>query len=159
MALAYIRTETQWSFTGSHQIVTLSLGSRRSSKVLLGSVRRRSSDLNNLVLNLTYGGAQHQISIPAESLLGIPRAHDVPEMVDSMQAIARSLADPIGVEPLKDLLPWQRVASHSADQTRPMPLRMIVTVILNELNLAGLRNDSITIVLALGSSADDPSRD
>lgn len=108
--------------------------------------------MNNLVLNLTYGGAQHQISIPAESLLGIPRAHDVPEMVDSMQAIARSLADPIGVEPLKRLVaPGKRVALIVPDQTRPMPLRMIVTVILNELNLAGLRNDSITIVLALGT--------
>ncbi|HHY47480.1 MAG TPA: nickel-dependent lactate racemase [Firmicutes bacterium] len=108
--------------------------------------------MKDLVLELSFDGGKCNISIPAGSLLGIPKVHDVPAIGDPVQAIIESLRNPAGSKRLKDLAsPGKRVALIVPDLTRPMPLKMVVPAVLEELNLAGVDDSDITIVLALGT--------
>ncbi len=72
---------------------------------------------------------------------------------DPVKQIKESLKNPIGTEPLKDLIKKENpknVVILVSDLTRPCPSHIIVPPLVDELLEAGLRYDQITIVFGLG---------
>ncbi len=66
--------------------------------------------------------------------------------------IRKALKSPIGTEPLHKIVrPGEKVVIVTSDITRPVKSSTILPYLIEELNSAGINNDDITIVLALGS--------
>jgi lactate racemase len=80
----------------------------------------------------------------------------VPKLVTSgllgIDEVRRAMNDPISSKKLRDLVKkGDKVVIVTSDITRPLPCGLILPVILDELNSAGIGADDITIVFALGS--------
>jgi nickel-dependent lactate racemase len=78
-----------------------------------------------------------------------PRSSDAAP--DEVAVVRKALAHPIGCRRLRDLVaPGQRVAIVTSDLTRPCPSERLLPYLLDELGEAGIRDQDITVVLALG---------
>ncbi len=77
----------------------------------------------------------------------------VPETVPDVEGTIRAaMEEPVGSPRLKDIARGKkRVAVISDDATRPTPVALILPYVLAELEEAGIKDDSITIVMANGS--------
>lgn len=68
------------------------------------------------------------------------------------QLVSKSLMHPVGAPPLQELVRGKRkVAVIVDDPARPTPKRAILTPLLDHLRQCGLRNDQITVIIALGT--------
>lgn len=66
--------------------------------------------------------------------------------------VKRAIENPIGTKRLKDIVkPGERVVIITSDITRPMPSKVVLPYIIEELKLGGIDEEDITIVLAIGS--------
>lgn len=71
---------------------------------------------------------------------------------DELAAIRQALAHPIGVERLSKLAEDKStVAVVINDITRPVPTETMLTALIEELSVAGIRNEQITVIVALGN--------
>ncbi len=78
--------------------------------------------------------------------------NDLPPVPDLSRAISEAIGNPIGCEPLSELLkPGMKVVIVADDITRATPREKIIPILLNELNKAGIPDEDITIVIALGT--------
>lgn len=74
-----------------------------------------------------------------------------PPLRDAQAAIASALDNPIGCACLEELARGQRSAAISVcDITRPAPNRLTLPPILERLHRAGIREESVTILIATG---------
>jgi nickel-dependent lactate racemase len=79
-----------------------------------------------------------------------PNPVSVPEDGDAV--LARAIANPIGASPLENLVRGKRsVAIIVDDLTRPTPVDRVAPMLLNRLNAAGIADDQIQIIIALGT--------
>lgn len=91
------------------------------------------------------------VEVPERNLIKIIRAAKRPLGSVGEQAVAESLAEPIGTPRLKDIAkPGEKVAIVTSDITRPMPTWAVAPFVLAELYEAGVAKDDITLVFALG---------
>ena len=68
------------------------------------------------------------------------------------EAVREALKSPIGTKRLGELVrPGQKIAVITSDITRPCPSHVILPELLRELSKAGVRDEDITVVFALGS--------
>ncbi|MCQ2482879.1 MAG: nickel-dependent lactate racemase [Clostridia bacterium] len=66
--------------------------------------------------------------------------------------VVRALQNPIGSPRLKDIVKkGEKIAIITSDITRPMPSYKVIPHVLDELNEAGIPDEDITVVFALGS--------
>ena len=103
-------------------------------------------------IKLGYGKGFAELNIEDENLLGVikPNAADTTISVD--EEIKSALENPIGTRRLKDIVsPGERIAIITSDITRPMPSKVVMPFILEELYRAGIQAEDIKIVFALGS--------
>jgi nickel-dependent lactate racemase len=103
-------------------------------------------------IKLGYGKGFAELNIEDENLLGVikPNAADTKISVD--EEIKSALENPIGTKRLKDIVsPGERIAIITSDITRPMPSKVVMPFILEELYRAGIQAEDIKIVFALGS--------
>lgn len=102
--------------------------------------------------SIFYGQEKVTVEVPEQNLIGViePREVDIPQ--DEMAIMQDAILNPIGLPPLRELaLPGQRVAIVVDDNTRPTPTGKMLPLILAELEQAGVRDEDITIVFALGA--------
>ncbi|HWQ60666.1 MAG TPA: nickel-dependent lactate racemase [Negativicutes bacterium] len=103
-------------------------------------------------VKLPYGRETVEVSIPAKNLVGVYSPKDVPPVADVRAEVARALNAPIGARPLREVAKGARKAVIVADDnTRLTPTDRIIPVLLDELNAAGVADDHITIIIALGT--------
>jgi len=77
---------------------------------------------------------------------------DLPPVRDEREAIIEAINNPIGTKPLAELVrPGMKVVIVADDITRDTPKEKIIPVLLDELNKAGVPDDDITVVIALGT--------
>ncbi len=70
----------------------------------------------------------------------------------SQEALERRIDDPVGCPPLEDLAQGRRDACIVVDDlTRPTPADRVLPIILKKLNTAGIPNDRIKVVMAIGA--------
>ncbi|MBN1314543.1 MAG: nickel-dependent lactate racemase [Anaerolineales bacterium] len=105
-----------------------------------------------LELELAYGQASQRVRIERERLLGVyaPIA-SVEQSVDEAMVLRKALDNPVGTARLRELVrPGQQVAVVVSDMTRPCPSYKLLPLVMDELNVAGIPDQNITIVVALG---------
>ena len=105
-----------------------------------------------MIFRLPYGKMFLQCKIPEYNVLDIlqPR-HAAPEG-NPEEIMKKALLSPIGTPVIGDIVkPGEKVAVITSDITRPCPSRKVLPPVLEELREAGIRDDGITIIFALGS--------
>lgn len=107
---------------------------------------------NQLEIPLPYGDRQLTVRVPEQNLSGVlsPRANA--NCPDPVAEIRRALAAPIGAPPLQRAARGIRqVVILADDLTRQTPVDLIIPLLLDELNAAGVRDEQVTVLVALGT--------
>ncbi len=102
------------------------------------------------MIQLSYGrsGLVAEFPLPVDVL----RPRHVPGLVDEAAAIRAALRSPIHCAPLaQQVRPGSRVVIAHSDITRATPNQRILPVLLAELEAAGVRQEDITLLNALGT--------
>src|ERR1700752_4202906 len=92
-----------------------------------------------------------ETSIPVDATGDLIRHRDVATAVDEEAAVRKALAHPIGSARLRDLAkPGETVALIVNDITRLARTDLMLPPVVDELNAAGIPDDRILVVFALG---------
>ena len=105
-----------------------------------------------MILTFGFGTGVQEISVPDENLLGVLTGNPVNPGLRGEEEVRRALREPIGSEPLRNIVkPGEKIAIITSDITRPMPTYKVMPALLDELYAAGVKQEDITLVFALGS--------
>lgn len=103
-------------------------------------------------VRLAYGRTGLWIELPDGAPITIVEPQSAPGLLDEWQAIVDALRTPIGGPGLRELVgPDDTVAVVFSDLTRPMPNDRVLPPLLEELRLAGVSEDGVVLVNALGT--------
>ncbi len=103
-------------------------------------------------LKLAYGREGLWIELPDDAPVTVIEPQYVPGLPDEQAAIRAALRSPMGTPPLGDLVrPNDTVAVVFSDLTRPMPNDRVLPILLDELALAGVPDEQIVLINALGT--------
>lgn len=103
-------------------------------------------------IRIPYGQSSLEFSVPEKNLVGVYSPKDVRGVADISQEITKALSHPIGSKPLGELAKGaNKVVLIADDNTRLTPTDKIIPMLLAELNAAGIRDEQITIIIALGT--------
>jgi nickel-dependent lactate racemase len=101
---------------------------------------------------LPYGKTEVCARIPTRSYLGTITPKEKPGVGNPRAEITRALKDPVGTTSLSDTIkPGDRVAIVVDDATRATPTSLMLPPLLDELNILGVKDESISIVFACGT--------
>jgi len=101
---------------------------------------------------LPFGAATLGFEVPQRNLLGVYSPRAVTPVADLEAAIRAAVAEPLGQPRLADRVrPTDRVLILSDDNTRSTPADLIVPILLEELNAAGVKDDRVSCLMALGT--------
>ncbi|NLU53674.1 MAG: nickel-dependent lactate racemase [Clostridiaceae bacterium] len=101
---------------------------------------------------LGFGKQQIAIDIAPENLMGVLSPNIVQVELTGEAEVRRALSAPIASAPLSKLVKaGEKVAIITSDITRPMPSKVVLPPLLEELYAAGVKAEDISIVFALGS--------
>ncbi|MEW6661934.1 MAG: nickel-dependent lactate racemase [Bacillota bacterium] len=102
--------------------------------------------------SLRYGKGSVAFSIPEEQLLCVIEGKDYPGLPDVPSAVKHALEHPIDAPPLREIVkPNDKVAIAVSDITRVwQKMSLTLPVILDTLNAAGVPDQNITILIAVG---------
>ncbi len=99
-----------------------------------------------------FGKNKIDITIPDDRYLGTLVPNEVEIDLTGMEEVVRSLQEPIGSPKLSEIVkPGEKVVIVTSDVTRPIPSYKVLPPVLDELTKAGIPDDDITVVFALGS--------
>lgn len=102
--------------------------------------------------SLNYGKTTMKVSIEDKNLLGVLHGNVVEVKLTDDAEVRRALENPISSKRLFEIVkPGEKIAIITSDITRPMPSKIVLLSVLEELFKAGVRDEDITIVFALGS--------
>ncbi len=103
-------------------------------------------------LRFGFGTGFQEVDVPDKNLIAELHANDVPVELTGEAEVRRALIAPIGSPRLKDIVrPGEKIAIITSDITRPMPTRLVMPALLDELYAGGVRKEDVTLVFALGS--------
>jgi len=101
---------------------------------------------------LPYGKTEICVRIPTRNFLGLIEPKEKPGVPDAKAEVERALKEPIGSKRLSEIVkPEHRVAVVVDDATRPAPSYLMVPPLLDELNVAGVKNENITVIFGCGT--------
>jgi nickel-dependent lactate racemase len=101
---------------------------------------------------LAYGREGLWIELPDDAPVTVIEPRFVPGLPDEQAALVAALRAPVGSPPLRELVrPDDTVAVVFSDLTRPMPNDRALPPLLEELALAGVPDEQIVLVNALGT--------
>ncbi len=103
-------------------------------------------------VTLPYGDETVEVRIPSGNLIGVYSPNEVKPVADVKHEIVRALDHPIGSPPLRDLVRGcSTVVILADDNTRSTPVHEILPVVLDEMNAAGIEDQQVAVVIALGT--------
>ncbi len=103
-------------------------------------------------LRLAYGRDGLAIELPDEAPVTVIEPQPVPGLPDERAALVQALRSPTGAPPLGDLVSSSdTVAIVFSDLTRPMPNDRVLPPLLDALARAGVPDERITLINALGT--------
>jgi nickel-dependent lactate racemase len=101
---------------------------------------------------LPYGKSEVCVRIPTRNFLGSIEPREKPGVPDAKVEIERALKEPISSKKLSEIVkPENKVAIVVDDATRPAPSDLMVPPILDELGVAGVKDENVTIIFACGT--------
>lgn len=103
-------------------------------------------------VTLPYGSQVIEFDVPEKRLIKIISPRSVPPADDSSLAVKKSLEGPVQSERLVDAVhKGDKVSIVCDDITRKTPVKTLLPHVLSSLKSAGLKKDSIQIIVALGT--------
>lgn len=103
-------------------------------------------------LAFKMGQQTQKVEVDSQQVLDILEPNQVPAALSGEAAVREALEHPIGTPRLREIVhPGETVAIVTSDITRPMPTWKVMPALLEELHAAGVRQEDITLVFALGS--------
>jgi nickel-dependent lactate racemase len=103
-------------------------------------------------IELAYGRQGLTLSLPDDAVVTVIEPHFVAGLADERVAIQEALRSPTTTHPLREITgAGDTVAVVFSDLTRPMPNRRALPPLLDELALAGVPDDQILLINALGT--------
>jgi nickel-dependent lactate racemase len=101
---------------------------------------------------LPYGKTEICARIPTKNFLGAIEPKEKPGVPDPVEEVKRALNQPIGSPKLNEIVkPEAKVAIVVDDATRSAPSRLILPPLLEELEKANVKDESITIIFGCGT--------
>ena len=101
-------------------------------------------------IELPYGKGCVEVTIPENSTVAYPR--ELPRVGDVGAEIRRAMAAPVDSPLLREVASGKRDAVVVVnDITRPAPSREMLSAILEELQIAGIPETAVTVVIATGN--------
>jgi len=101
---------------------------------------------------LHFGKGFVEVEVPEENVMAILEPKDLPAVPDDGAEVRRALRKPIAAPTLASAAkPGKTVAIISDDYTRVTPVRTLLPPILEELSEAGVSDEDIKIIIALGT--------
>jgi len=105
-----------------------------------------------LKFQLKYGKGTVEFDIAEKNYMGSLLPNEIEFDLKGEDEVKRSLKNPIGTKMLKDIVkPGEKIIIVTSDITRPMPSKIVLPPVIEELKEAQVPEKDITIVLALGS--------
>ena len=102
---------------------------------------------------LGYGKGSVTFEIPDKNFMGELLPNDMTYVRTGVEEVLYALKNPIGTARLSEIVkPGEKVVIITSDITRPMPSHIVLPPVLDELRAAGVREEDILIVLALGAT-------
>lgn len=107
----------------------------------------------NRKISLPYGDKEVHIRLPEKTLSWVVTPKEVVRVEDEAKKIRRAIRSPIGTSPLPELVKQKgkNVVLLVDDNTRSTPQKRILPILLEELNKAGVNDNNITGLIALGT--------
>ncbi len=101
---------------------------------------------------LPYGGDTLPLRVPERNLFAVLRPNPIEHAANAQIEIRRALNRPIGMARLSEAARGSsRVVIAADDLTRQTPVHLIIPMLLEELHGAGVSDDQVTVVVALGT--------
>jgi len=101
---------------------------------------------------LPYGKTEVCVRIPAQNFLGLIEPREKSGVSDARAEVERALKEPVGSRKLSEIAKSEhKVAIVVDDATRPAPSHLMVPSILDELNMAGVKNENVTVIFGCGT--------
>lgn len=101
---------------------------------------------------LKYGKSAVEFEIDKKNYMGQLLPKEIGYDLKGEAEVERALNTPIGSTKLRDIVrEGEKIAIVTSDITRPMPSRTVLPPVIRELKKANIKEEDITIVLALGS--------
>ncbi len=108
--------------------------------------------MGDVTVTLPYGNGTVDVRIPSENLIGVYSPNEREPVADVRREIVRAISNPVGSRPLRDLARGSsRVVILADDNTRLTPVDEILPAVLDEMNAAGVKDEQVTVVIALGT--------
>lgn len=102
--------------------------------------------------SLGFSKTSIKVDISDKNLLGVLHANDVEIGLTGKAEVERAILNPINSKRLSQIVkPGEKIVIITSDITRPMPSSTVLPVVIEELYRAGISDNDITIVFALGS--------
>ena len=103
-------------------------------------------------LVLPYGGQELTVHVPASNLYAHLSPNPVAPCTDLVAEVERALRSPLGARPLTEAVREARhVVILADDLTRQTPVHIMIPLLLDELNASGIRDEQISVLIALGT--------
>jgi nickel-dependent lactate racemase len=103
------------------------------------------------VYRVPYSKTEIEFALPATMQGSVVASKQVAPLVDVEGAITDVLAHPVGTPPLREMAePCDRVCIVFTDITRASPDDLLVPALLRELEVAGVRDEDITLLCGIG---------
>ena len=101
---------------------------------------------------LGFGKEKIPVQVPDSQLMKVLTPNDAEIGLVGSEEVYRSMREPIGLPPLREVVKkGEKIAIITSDITRPIPSYKVLPAVLDELGAAGIPDEDITIVFALGS--------
>lgn len=102
-----------------------------------------------------FGKGKLKFNIDEKNVSNVLLPNEVELDLTGVEEVKRAMDNPISSSKLKDIVKTgENVVIVTSDITRPMPSKIVLPVVIEELNSAGIKDENITIVFALGSHRD-----
>jgi nickel-dependent lactate racemase len=103
-------------------------------------------------IQLPYGDHTLALRLPERNLLAVLSPRDVEVCDDPLAEVRRAIEAPVGMARLsQDARGARRVVIAADDMTRQTPVHVIIPLLLDELNRAGVSDQQVTVLIALGT--------
>jgi nickel-dependent lactate racemase len=101
---------------------------------------------------LPYGKTEICVRVPTRNYLGLIEPKEKTGVADAKAEIERVLKEPIGSKRLSEITkPESKIAIVVDDATRSAPSSQMVSALLEELNIAGVKDENVTVIFACGT--------
>jgi nickel-dependent lactate racemase len=101
---------------------------------------------------LPYGKSEICVRIPTRNFLGSIKPAEKQGVSDARAEIERALREPVGSKTLSAIVkPEHKVVIVVDDATRPAPSNLMVPPLLDELNMAGVKEENVAVIFGCGT--------